>query len=105
MLFQKFKYEDLNELSKRILQQAYKELLLAQSSDWQFLIYTESAKDYAEMRFSNHHSDFNKLCDLVETAQISGNIDEAEIRYLEETEIRDNIFEELDIKWWADLEF
>ncbi len=105
MLFQKYSLDSLNPLALRITKQAYRELLLEQSSDWQFLIYTESAKDYSEMRFSNHHSDFNRLCDLAEKAQSANDISESEQKYLEETERRDSIFAEIDLSWWKDLEF
>lgn len=37
-----------------ILEQAARELLLAQSSDWQFIISTGAAGDYAEARFLGH---------------------------------------------------
>ena len=57
------------------------------------------------MRFSNHHSDFNRLCDLAEKAQSANDISESEQKYLEETERRDSIFAEIDLSWWKDLEF
>ena len=37
-----------------ILAQATRELVLAQSSDWQFIISTGAAADYAEQRFAGH---------------------------------------------------
>jgi 1,4-alpha-glucan branching enzyme len=37
-----------------VLAQAARELLLAQSSDWQFIITTGAAADYAEQRFREH---------------------------------------------------
>jgi 1,4-alpha-glucan branching enzyme len=37
-----------------VLAQAARELLLAQSSDWQFIITTGAAADYAERRFIEH---------------------------------------------------
>jgi 1,4-alpha-glucan branching enzyme len=37
-----------------VLAQAARELLLAQSSDWQFIITTGNAADYAEKRFKEH---------------------------------------------------
>jgi 1,4-alpha-glucan branching enzyme len=37
-----------------VLAQAARELLLAQSSDWQFIISTGAAADYAEKRFREH---------------------------------------------------
>jgi 1,4-alpha-glucan branching enzyme len=37
-----------------VLEQAARELLLAQSSDWQFIISTGAAGDYATKRFVEH---------------------------------------------------
>ncbi len=44
-----------------VLAQAARELLLAQSSDWQFIISTGAAADYAERRFVEHCEDAEKL--------------------------------------------
>jgi 1,4-alpha-glucan branching enzyme len=44
-----------------VLEQATRELLLAQSSDWQFIISTGAAADYAERRFLEHCSDAEAL--------------------------------------------
>ncbi len=44
-----------------VLEQAARELLLAQSSDWQFIISTGAAADYAERRFAEHCSDAEAL--------------------------------------------
>ena len=46
-----------------ILAQAARELLLAQSSDWQFIISTGAAADYGERRFREHCSDTEELVD------------------------------------------
>ncbi len=42
-------------------QQLCRELLLLESSDWQFLITTGAARDYAEIRFLTHNDQFNEL--------------------------------------------
>ncbi|MDQ5831715.1 MAG: DUF1957 domain-containing protein [Actinomycetota bacterium] len=44
-----------------VLAQAARELLLAQSSDWQFIITTGEAADYAEARINVHIADCEKL--------------------------------------------
>jgi len=44
-----------------VLAQAGRELLLAQSSDWQFIISTGAAADYAEKRFIQHCNDASGL--------------------------------------------
>ncbi len=51
-----------------ILAQAARELLLAQSSDWQFIISTGAAADYAEKRFSQHCNALAEMIDGLEPA-------------------------------------
>jgi 1,4-alpha-glucan branching enzyme len=50
-----------SEQTRPILAQAARELLLAQSSDWQFIISTGAAADYGERRFREHCSDTEEL--------------------------------------------
>jgi 1,4-alpha-glucan branching enzyme len=47
--------------ARPVLAQAARELLLAQSSDWQFIISTGAAADYAEKRFGQHCDDAHRL--------------------------------------------
>jgi 1,4-alpha-glucan branching enzyme len=47
--------------ARPVLAQAARELLLAQSSDWQFIISTGAAADYAEKRFREHCEDAERL--------------------------------------------
>jgi 1,4-alpha-glucan branching enzyme len=49
-----------------VLAQAARELLLAQSSDWQFIISTGAAADYAEKRFRMHGDDAARLIAALE---------------------------------------
>jgi 1,4-alpha-glucan branching enzyme len=42
-------------------------MLLAESSDWPFLITTGHVKDYAERRFSEHASNVAHLLDIYES--------------------------------------
>ena len=51
--------------SRFILAQAARELLLAQSSDWQFIISTGAAADYGEKRFREHCSETEELVDAL----------------------------------------
>ncbi|MGB9702567.1 MAG: 1,4-alpha-glucan branching protein domain-containing protein [Candidatus Kapaibacteriota bacterium] len=97
--------DNLDALAKRLMTQTLRELMLLHSSDWQFLIYTKSAKDYAEQRFFFHHSDFNRLCELTKKYFESNSLTDDELLYLEEIEERDFIFPELQLSWWKDLTF
>lgn len=60
----------ITELGKRCLNQAARELLLAQSSDWPFIIHSGTAVDYAIRRFKNHIGRFNMLVNMVENNNI-----------------------------------
>lgn len=104
-IYEKYPPGSATGLTERIIKQVLRELMLEQSSDWQFLIYTMSAKDYAEQRFSYHHSDFNKLCDLIDMLGTGASLSDDDYKYLEETELRNSIFPEINTGWWQDLVF
>ncbi|WP_347488638.1 1,4-alpha-glucan branching protein domain-containing protein [Desulfoscipio sp. XC116] len=57
-------------LQQRCLNQAARELLLAQSSDWPFIIHSDTATEYAVQRFKNHIGRFNTLARMLETGDI-----------------------------------
>jgi 1,4-alpha-glucan branching enzyme len=76
-------------LISRVLQQLGRELLLAQSSDWAFLIRSGTAKGYATKRTTDHLTRFNTLREQL----TRGAIDE---RFLADCESRDNIFPEIE---------
>jgi 1,4-alpha-glucan branching enzyme len=78
-------------LTLRALNQAARELLLAQSSDWAFQIYQGTTVEYASKRFRSHIRRFNQIAGEIE----AGAIDEAT---LAEIERRDNIFSEIDYR-------
>lgn len=84
----------------RIMLQAMRELMLMQASDWQFLIETGSARDYAEMRFANHRTDFNKLCEMAARYVATKKFDKNDEEFLKETELRNPVFPELKLDWW-----
>ncbi len=74
------------------LDQAIRELLLLQSSDWNFIIKTATSTRYAEGRIRVHTSRLRKLGHLVQT----GIIDEADTTWLDEVRTRDNFFTHLE---------
>ena len=47
-----------------VLNQAARELLLLESSDWPFLVTTGQAKEYAVQRFTEHVDRFNALAEM-----------------------------------------
>ena len=78
----------------RALKQAARELLLAQSSDWAFLMKTGTAREYATRRTEDHLHRFTRLYEQL-SAQ---NIDEP---FLANCEARDNIFPNLNWRYYA----
>ena len=61
------RHPDADGELRDVLNQAARELLLLQSSDWPFLVTTGQAKDYASQRFTEHLERYNQLCDFVDT--------------------------------------
>jgi 1,4-alpha-glucan branching enzyme len=87
-------YPSAGVLRERALNQAARELLLAQSSDWAFIMKTGTMTDYAHKRTRDHVSRFTRLSNEI----VSGSIDE---RYLSEVEWRDRIFPGIDYRIFA----
>ncbi len=90
--------------AKPIVEQCARELLLAEASDWQFLISTWAARDYAEARFDDHIERFNKLADLVVQVDAGFALKPKDREFFEECQEKDACFPELDLSWWAELD-
>jgi len=88
------KFPAADGLTRRWLNQAARELLLAQSSDWPFIMYTGTVVDYAKTRFIQHIGRFTFLYENL----LRGEVQETELRELEE---EDNLFPELDYTVYA----
>ena len=81
-------------ITRRALNQLGRELMLAQSSDWAFIITTGTAVEYAKKRFHDHIHRFNRLYEMITR-------DEIDRQWLEEVESRDTIFQEMDYRVYA----
>jgi 1,4-alpha-glucan branching enzyme len=68
--------------------------MLAQSSDWPFILSTGTTVPYATRRFNEHIVRFNRLWESLD----AGEIDQP---FLAEVEAQDNIFPELDFRVYA----
>jgi 1,4-alpha-glucan branching enzyme len=77
----------------RTLKQLARELLLAQSSDWAFLMKTGTAVEYATRRTKDHLLRFTRLWEMLD----SGGQDEALLSACEE---RDNLFPNVNWKYY-----
>ena len=89
---------------KEILEQMARELVLLESSDWQFLISTWSARDYAELRFSEHHDNFQALNKIAESCLAGQEISEGDRTFLDSLMKEDRVFKNIDISWWRSAE-
>jgi 1,4-alpha-glucan branching enzyme len=84
-------FESAGEDERTVLNQAARELLLLQSSDWPFLVTTGQAREYAIQRFSQHVERFKRLATSVE----SGTPD---VDYANEMYELDKVFPEIDYR-------
>jgi 1,4-alpha-glucan branching enzyme len=82
------------ELQERALKQAGRELLLAQASDWPFILKTGTSPEYARRRVKDHLLRFIALHDQL----TSTSIDEPWLANLEQI---DNLFPEINVHYWA----
>ncbi len=90
-----------DEQLQAFLKQAARELLLLQASDWQFLISTGAAVDYASHRLVAHHTDFNRVADLAERWSRGEHLSDDDWAYFGELSDRDRPFPDVDVAWFA----
>ena len=84
-------YAERGAIRRRAVAQATRELLIAQASDWEFLITTGQADEYARERFRTHLLRFERCAEIARTGD-----GEDELRQLEDL---DNPF--LNVDWSA----
>lgn len=87
-----------------ILKQAARELLLLQSSDWQFCISTKTSKDYGEVRLTDHFKNFQRLATLIKKVGQGQKPDDAEWAAYKVCEERNCLFHNIDPQWFSPLQ-
>jgi 1,4-alpha-glucan branching enzyme len=88
------RYPEATGLTKRALQQAAREVLLAQASDWPFILRTGTSPDYARKRVKDHLLRFIALHEQLTDTQVDKD-------WLGRIEAMDNIFPDVDYRYWA----
>ena len=88
--------EPRSELELRALNQAARELLLAQSSDWAFIMSSGTMTPYAVRRTRSHLMRFNKIYEDIKIGKIDSG-------WLEKVEAIDNIFPNIDFRVYRPL--
>jgi 1,4-alpha-glucan branching enzyme len=91
------RFRDADGLRRDVLNQAARELLLLQSSDWPFLVTTLQAKEYAVERFQDHLDRFGRLVSVLNAESITAEDEE----YLVSLRERDNPFPTIDYRDWS----
>jgi 1,4-alpha-glucan branching enzyme len=81
-------------LQRRALNQAARELLLAQSSDWSFMLRSDTSPEYARQRVKQHLLRFTALHDQLTNSKV----DDKGLREIEE---RDNVFPDINCGYWV----
>jgi 1,4-alpha-glucan branching enzyme len=87
-------HPDATGLELRALRQAGRELLLAQSSDWPFILRSGTSPQYARTRVKEHLLRFIALHEQLTITRV----DEA---WLARIEAMDNLFPDLDYRYWS----
>ena len=81
--------------ARRVASQLARELLLMQASDWQFLITTWAARDYAEALIAEHHATFTRLAQALRRLLAGGAMPPAEEEFLAACEAQDFLFPDI----------
>jgi 1,4-alpha-glucan branching enzyme len=84
---------------RRVLAQATRELLLLEASDWQFLITTGTARDYAERRVAEHYAEFKRLSEMLRGLKADEPLSSDDANTLRRLEREDFCFADLDPAW------
>jgi len=88
------KFDDPSEDEEAVLDQAAREALLLQSSDWPFLVTTGQAREYAIRRFTRHVERFEALAESLEK-------DHPDRQLADELYEVDKIFPGIDFRWFG----
>jgi 1,4-alpha-glucan branching enzyme len=96
--------EDLgmvNDELRAVMEQAARELLLLEASDWQFVISTQGAVEYSKTRFAEHAGALTRLLDLAEQYDAHNGLTSDDARFLQEMRSKDMAFPKIDFGWWG----
>jgi 1,4-alpha-glucan branching enzyme len=88
------RYPDEGGLKRKALNQAARELLLAQSSDWPFILSTGSTVPYAESRVKEHIYNFNYIYENLCRNTVN-------TEWLTKVEKKNNLFPDIDYRVFA----
>ena len=92
-----FRGVTVSAVQKRALNQAVRSILLAQASDWPFIMKSGTTAEYARKRITDHLARFNYLHESIRNNTIDA-------RYLSALEFIDKIFPDIDFRNYKPIE-
>ncbi len=90
------RYPEASVGEHAVLNQAARELLLLEASDWPFLMTTGQAKEYATQRFQSHLDRFQRLA-----ASAEQGVDGEAVALAEALYELDKVFPDIEYAWFA----
>jgi 1,4-alpha-glucan branching enzyme len=88
------RFRQPDPMQDRMLKQAARELLLAQASDWPFILRTGTSPGYARQRVTEHILRFTRLYEQLAAGK-------PDAKWLRQIEGRDNLFPDINCRYWA----
>ena len=98
---QQGKWKQDDEL-KSVLTEAAKSLLIAEASDWQFLIHKESALDYVEKRFRQHVGEVARFLGMANVLAAGESLTADDRVFVNQCHRDNDCFQDLDLGWWCE---
>jgi 1,4-alpha-glucan branching enzyme len=93
-----------HQMLRKILEKAGRELLLLQASDWTFAVARCQAGDYGIKRFMGHVARFENLTEIAENLAVDSHyldsLNETQKFDLQDPDVHDVIFPQIDLNWW-----
>lgn len=89
-----------SDMLTEVLQQAARELLIMEASDWQFLISQKSAADYSHRRLLVHFNYFFAMMSIATKLVHEEMLTDNDVTILQQCKKRNDIFGTIDLQWW-----
>ncbi len=86
---------------RAVLTEAAKSLLIAEASDWQFLIHKKSALDYVEKRFRQHVGEVARFLGMANVLVAGENLTADDKMFLKQCHRDNDCFQDLDLNGWC----
>ncbi|BBB31822.1 1,4-alpha-glucan branching enzyme [Thermotomaculum hydrothermale] len=92
----------LEKTLNKILKEAAKSLIIAEASDWQFLIHTQSGVDYVEERFNKHIGEVEKLISIAKNYLHQNTLSDEEKAFIEKVSRENIVFNNICLEWYLE---